>query len=90
MIHIAGLLPLTASYCRVTTALGSLHGPVIVRGVWLLHSPDLLVETVRRCMYCVKHPHTLEELRKKHSPRDFDNFRARTPESEQQLLPQLY
>jgi hypothetical protein len=38
---------------------------------------------------CVKHKHTLEELRKKHSPPDFDDFRARTPENEQ-LVPQLY
>jgi len=87
MIRIAGLLSPIASYCRVKTVLVSLHGPVIMHDVWPLHSPDLLVGMFRRYMYKTS---AHSRRTKKHSPRDFDNFRARTPDSEQQLLAQLY
>ena len=51
VIRIVGLLSPTASYCRVKTVLESLHGRVIMHGVWPLHSPDLLVGMFRRYMY---------------------------------------
>jgi hypothetical protein len=87
MIHIVGLLSPTASYCRVMTVLESLRGPVIMHGVWPLHSPDILVGMFRRYTYKTS---AHSRRTKKHLPRDCDSFRARTPEGEQQLLPQLY
>jgi hypothetical protein len=87
MIHIVGLLSPTGSYCRVKTVLERAYMAPYLCTVF---GPYIRLIYWWGCLEDIERPHTLAVLRKKHSPRDFDSFRARTPESEQQLLPQLY